>query len=135
MLFTAHATFGAAIATHIGGPISLPLSFASHHLLDRIPHWSKESRLLKTIDVFFALIFTNYIAQLHPGTSLFIWACAALSCLPELDSTLLKYPRFSENVYLQRFHKWHLSVQKRTNKLTGLVLQLLVVIFSLFLSV
>lgn len=41
MLETPHALVGAAIATKIPNPaISLPLAFASHFVLDMIPHWN-----------------------------------------------------------------------------------------------
>lgn len=40
MTATGHALVGASIATQIPNPwISLPLSFLSHFIIDKIPHW------------------------------------------------------------------------------------------------
>jgi len=41
VLETPHVVVGAAIATKIANPfISLPLAFASHFLLEKVPHWN-----------------------------------------------------------------------------------------------
>jgi hypothetical protein len=44
MLETPHVAIGAAIATKIPNPLlAIPLAFASHFILDRIPHWNPHS--------------------------------------------------------------------------------------------
>ncbi len=44
MLETPHVVIGAAIATKIPNPLlAIPLAFASHFILDRIPHWNPHS--------------------------------------------------------------------------------------------
>ncbi len=41
MIEIPHVLVGVAIATKVGNPaLAIPLSFASHFVLDRIPHWN-----------------------------------------------------------------------------------------------
>lgn len=41
MLQTPHVVIGCAIAINVGNPyLAIPLSLASHFVLDRVPHWN-----------------------------------------------------------------------------------------------
>lgn len=144
MLITPHATLGAAIAVQVGGPIALPLAVASHFALDMIPHWqavlfpykpTPKAWVVLVIDLFFSLVFVHYIAQIHPGQSLFIWTCAALAVAPDLDSIVSLTPKPLKNIYFKRFYQWHVRIQRETPKLSGLIPQVIVVILSIFISV
>lgn len=102
MLELAHALTGGVLAYRIGNPaLSLPLSFASHFLLDLLPHWnphlSKEKKMhgfisqktifLVTLDCFIGLVLGLFIAfKSLPDLSKFITVVAGcfFGILPDL---------------------------------------------------
>ena len=76
MTATAHALIGGAIAASVPDPgLGLSLSFASHPLLDMIPHWDfglgwrKKNKALLFFQASFDLIFGVVIAFLLFGKS------------------------------------------------------------------
>ena len=101
MLETPHVVVGAAIAYHVPNPlIAIPLAFASHFVLEKVPHWNphlntelkkygkvtSQSTKIVIADVTLSLIAGFYIASLvlpnyaHAATILL--ACFA-SVLPD----------------------------------------------------
>lgn len=55
MLETPHVLIGAAIATKVGNPfLAIPLAFASHFVLETVPHWNPhlntETKKIRTSD-------------------------------------------------------------------------------------
>ncbi len=108
MTATAHALIGAAIATKFTNPVlGIPLSFASHFLLDKIPHWDvmtndetkSHNRIVleSAADVILSSILVTiflviYLMTRQPNSSL------ALT-----DIALATNPLFVFNIYLCAF--------------------------------
>jgi hypothetical protein len=108
MLETPHVALGIAIATKFPNPwISIPLSFASHFVLDKLPHWNPHtytetvknggpSRSTITVAVVDGLISLGlgfgfaYKALPNQALALTIIACSFASVLPDVS----KYPFF-----------------------------------------
>jgi len=93
MTATAHALVGAVIATKFVNPfVGYPAAFASHFLMDAIPHWDfgtnwrKKSRLRlfieSTIDVVvgFALVFVLFRNLVDP---VYLWSMVVMAQLPD----------------------------------------------------
>ncbi|AKM83419.1 hypothetical protein A2422_00935 [Candidatus Woesebacteria bacterium RIFOXYC1_FULL_31_51] len=149
MLETPHVALGIAIATKIPNPwIAVPLAFASHFLLERIPHWNphlntetekygkptKKSTIIVTIDVVISLILGFFVAySKFPNSllSLNILLCSFASVLPDI----MEGPYFFlgvRNIFLSKWIKLQKSIQVDTNFTLGFTTQIITVIASLF---
>lgn len=149
MLETPHVAVGAAIAVSMANPaLSLPLALGSHFLLDRIPHWNphtyteiaqsgklqNNSLIIASIDAVCALILGLSIAySLNPDyKKMFIVILASfLSVLPDLIKSpfyLLK----CKNRLLKKYVDFERSLQVETNVYTGMFIQLIVVLGSIW---
>jgi len=102
MLETPHVVLGAAIATKIPNPyIAIPLAFASHFILERVPHWNphlnteikkhgkvtKQSTIIVAIDVLLSLFLGTFIAiQVLPNSPHFwtIMVASFAAVLPDV---------------------------------------------------
>ncbi len=148
MLETPHVAVGAAIATKIPNPfISIPLAFASHILLDRIPHWNPHfytetkkygrpkttSTALAGADVLIALALGIAIAALalpnyaHAAT---ILAASLASVLPDL----IKSPFFflkKQKGLIQRWVVFERSLQVETTFAVGMFTQAAIIVASI----
>jgi hypothetical protein len=119
MLETPHVLVGAAIATHFPNPlIAIPLAFASHFVLETVPHWNphlntetkkfggptKKSTIIAGVDSSIALISGTFIAwqaQPNTGQAVLILACCLAAVVPDL----IEGPYF--------FLKWRTSWAKK----------------------
>lgn len=108
MLETPHVAVGIAIASKFPNPwIAIPLSFASHFVLDKVPHWnphlytetqktgkpSMQSTLIGASDIVLSLVLGGVFAiRAMPNTNmaLLILACSFASVL----SDVVKYPYY-----------------------------------------
>ena len=145
MLETPHVIVGAVIATKIQNPaLSLPLAFASHFVLEKVPHWNPHlntekrkfgkvtwtSTKIVIIDVVCSLIIGTYIASnvlpdyLHFITIMFACFIAALPDIVEGPYFFLNF----ESKVLQRWIAFHKSIQVDASILPGLLTQLVIVI-------
>lgn len=103
MTATGHALIGASIATQIPNPwIAIPLSFLSHFLIDKIPHWdpmtNKATKTKKQIYIETALdIIIGYIlvAMIFLG-----WFQVADPILVFISAFAAQLPDFLEAPYL-----------------------------------
>ena len=148
MLETPHVALGIAIAVKTGNPwVALPLSLASHFLLDRVPHWNphfytetqkfgkpkKISTYIAIADEVVAIALTLFMAyKFMPdiNKSLLILTCSLLSVLPDQ----IKVPYFFCNRRLGIIKKWvdfERGIQVEVKPLWGILTQILVVISSL----
>lgn len=144
MLETPHVAIGAAIATKIPNPfIAIPLAFASHFVLEAVPHWNphivtetkkfgyptKKSVVIIVIDSTLALILGSFIAyQALPNTghAVTILAASFASVLPDL----IEFPYFFLKTKINLPKSWvdfHRSLQEHATPLWGLLTQLLIV--------
>lgn len=144
MLETPHVFVGAAIATKIPNPlIAIPLAFASHFILETVPHWNphlntetekyghptKRSTVITTADSLIALgsgLTIAYQAMPNVGQALTIVAASFFSVLPDL----IEGPYFFLKMRKSWMKKWisfQKSLQTDTNPVWGLLTQILVI--------
>lgn len=149
MLETPHVFIGAAIATKIPNPlIAIPLAFASHFVLEMIPHWNPhlntevklygrptgKSTLITAVDSTIALVSGSIIAfQNFPDKSKVILVLA--SCFFAVLPDLLEAPYFFLHIKSKFTQKW-IAIQKRiqndTSVIPGLITQILILIGVIF---
>jgi len=148
MLETPHVFIGAAIAAKIPNPfIAIPLAFASHFLLEMVPHWNphlnsetekfgqptRRSTVITTIDSTLALASGSFIAyQALPnvGQAVLILACSFAAVLPDV----LEGPYFFLKMRTAWIKKWvafQKSIQSDTTPFWGLLTQTLIIIASI----
>lgn len=149
MLETPHVALGAVIARAIPNPfISVPLSFASHFILDMVPHWNphlnteikkfgklKNSTLyIITLDLVLALAFTLFFtskALTDQNMAINILLCSFASILPDV----VEGPYFLfgyKNKYLDIWMKFQKRIQVDANLFWGLLTQFLLLGVSIF---
>jgi len=149
MLETPHVALGIAIAVKSGNPwVAIPLSLASHFLLDRVPHWNphfytetlkfgqpkKISTYIAIADELIAIALTLFMAyKFMPDAnkSLLILICSLLSVLPDQ----VKIPYFFCNRRFGFIKKWvdfERSIQVEIKPFWGIVTQIVVISSSLF---
>lgn len=149
MLETPHVVVGAAIAVKIVHPaLAIPLAFASHFVLEKIPHWNphlnhekqkyghptKSSTTIVLVDATLALLTGSFIAyKALPNTALaatIFFACFA-SILPDL----IEAPYFFLNVKSKIITRWisfQKTLQENTGVIHGLINQLVIVAAGLW---
>jgi len=145
VLETPHVVVGAAIATKIVNPaLALPLAFASHFILETIPHWNPHlntetekygqptpaTTKIVILDLIASLTLGGYIAlRALPNTShaLTILAACFMASLP--DTVEAPYFFFHiRNETLKKWIKFQKSIQEDTTILPGLISQGLIII-------
>lgn len=149
MLETPHVFVGAAIATKIPNPwIAIPLAFASHFVLEMVPHWNPhlnfetqkygrptpKSTKLVIFDSTTALICGSAIAYGalpdagHAATILF--ACLA-SILPDLIEAPYFFLRIRNNV-IKKWIAFQKSLQSDASPAAGLLTQFITILAAIF---
>lgn len=125
MLETPHVALGVAIALKTGNPwVAIPLSLASHFLLERVPHWNphlnteiktygkltNKTKFIIAIDTTLALALGLFIAyKALPDTNLFL--TIILSAFTSILPDLLESPYFFFGVK-NKYMKWWIDLQK-----------------------
>ena len=149
MLETPHVIVGAAIAIKVVNPaLSLPLAFASHLLLEKVPHWNPHintekntlgkvsSKSVKIIifDVVLALISGTLIASRYlPDTRRFavIMAACFFAVLPDL----IEAPYFflnAKSLFFKKWIKFQKSLQADAEVFPGLMTQAATILAALW---
>jgi len=149
MLETPHVFIGAAIATAIPNPfIAIPLAFASHFIMDMVPHWNphlntemdmfgkttRRSTAITAIDSTLALVSGSFIAyQALPnfGQAILVLACCFASVLPDV----IEGPYFFLKMKSKWVTKWitfQKSLQNDTAWYWGLATQLITIAAVIF---
>lgn len=149
MLETPHVFVGAAIATKIPNPwIAIPLAFASHFVLEMVPHWNphlnsetqkygyptRKSTALVIFDSVTALICGSTIAYSalpdvgHAATILF--ACLA-SIIPDLIEAPYFFLRI-RNKIIKRWIVFQKSLQSDASPIAGLLTQFITILAAVF---
>lgn len=145
MLETPHVIVGAAIATHVVNPaLAIPLAFASHFILEKVPHWnphlnsetekygrpSKQSTYIVIADVIVSLTLGGFIASRalpDYGHTLTILLAAFAAVLPDV----LEGPYFFLNMRSQIVKRWinfQKSIQVDIPIIPGLITQVITVL-------
>jgi hypothetical protein len=147
VLETPHVIVGAAIATHVVNPaLAIPLAFASHFILEKVPHWnphlnsetekygrpSKQSTYIVIADVITSLALGGYVAsRAIPDwghTATILAACFA-AVLPDI----LEGPYFFLNMRSEIIKKWikfQKSIQVDIPIIPGLITQVITVLLA-----
>lgn len=144
MLETPHVAVGAAIALKIPNPlISIPLAFASHFILDRVPHWNPhfytetqklgkptgKSTTIAIVDSTLALAMGTAVALTALpdwGRVVTILAC----CFASVISDQIKIPFFFCKKRAGFYKKWvdfERSMQIEVPFIPGVLTQLIVI--------
>lgn len=144
VLETPHVVVGAAIAAKIPNPlISIPLAFASHFVLEKVPHWNphlntekkKYGKVTRTstkiviVDVFLSLVLGGLIASRalpDTGHAITILFASFASALPDV----IEGPYFFlnwESKFIKRWVKFQKSLQVDVSVVPGLITQLVTV--------
>lgn len=148
MLETPHVLVGAAIGTTVANPyLALPISLASHFVLDKVPHWnphlntdleksgrvSRKNTLFVIADASLALLSGTMIASLGlPDKRAFVFVL--LSCLVAVLPDVVEAPHYFLNLrnkHITRFIKWQKSIQNDTGFFWGITTQIFVIFASL----
>jgi hypothetical protein len=148
MLETPHALLGAAIAVKLGNPaLSIPIAFASHFILERVPHWNphlyteteefgkptSRSTAIATVDSIVALTGGSLIALSQlPNlymtlTVLFTAFAAVIPDVIEAPYLFLNYKK----PWLKKYILWQKSIQVDAGLYLGLLTQFLVIASTL----
>ena len=151
MLETPHVAVGIAIASKIPNPwLAIPLSLASHFILDKVPHWnphlytetqklgrpSKKSTTLEIIDISAAFILgSTFAIKALPN-----WQMAVLilsASFTSVASDVVKYPYYYfpnfRPKWLVRWVKFERSMQvDAKSPFWGLLTQALVIFAALY---
>ena len=151
MLETPHVAVGAAIASQIPNPlISIPLAFASHFVLELVPHWNPhlntelkrfgkvtdKSTKIVAIDVVLSIAVGSFIAyQTLPNSAhaASILVASLASVLPDV----VEAPYFFLKMKSKAIYRWIVfqkSLQNDTNVFFGLATQLATIIAALWWS-
>ena len=149
MLETPHVVVGAAIASKIANPLlSIPISFISHFVLEKVPHWNphlntetekygkptKKSTIIAALDITTSLVIGSLIAyKAYPNTaqSINILACCLMASLPDI----VEGPYFFlgyRNKILKKWIEWQKSIQIDTKFIPGVISQLTTIFVSLY---
>ena len=149
MLETPHVVVGAAIASKIANPfLSIPISFVSHFVLEKVPHWNphlntetekygkptKKSTIIAALDITTSLVIGSLIAyKAYPNTaqSINILACCLMASLPDI----VEGPYFFlgyRNKILKKWIEWQKSIQIDTKFIPGVISQLTTIFASLY---
>jgi hypothetical protein len=126
MVATNHAVTGALIGLSLGHPVALPLAFASHFVLDAIPHYGDDNKRIATrsfviqllIDAAFCGLLVLTLALKGPANWLLAASCAFLAASPDF----MWIPKFlharrgnkegKSHSSVIRFHTWVQWFQK-----------------------
>ncbi len=140
VLETPHVIVASAIAYKIGNPyLAIPLSFASHFVLETVPHWNphiltelkkfgavtQKSKLIIVVDVLLAFVSGFFIASTtlpdtsHFWTILFSGFFGVLPDLIEAPYFFLKW----KNKFLEWWIKGQKALQSDAPPFTGILTQ------------
>lgn len=150
MLETPHVAVGVAIATKFPNPwIAIPLAFASHFVLDKVPHWnphlytetqksgkpSNQSTVISILDITSSFVLgSSFAIKALPDTkmAILILACSLASVL----SDVVKYPYYYFGLrqkFLVDWVKFERSIQVDTKSaFWGILTQAGVILASLW---
>lgn len=149
MLETPHVIVGAAIATRMVNPaLAIPLAFASHFVLEKVPHWNphlntetekygkptKQSTKIVILDVSASLAVGLFIAsRVLPDTGYFvtILTAAFAATLPDI----IEGPYFflgMRNKIIKRWILFQKSIQEDTTIVPGLATQIVTVLAAFY---
>ncbi len=131
MLLVAHTLAGAVVGLAIPNPaVSAPIAFATHILLDAIPHWNYPVPKAKTLRSFWQSFGPDMVATILVSTGILVWFWSAWpfvvwgivwACLPDFLTLYRKTKPWS--VWLKGYYRLHNRVQWEVARGPGLAIQ------------
>lgn len=120
MIATNHALTGALLGLSIGHPVALPLAFASHFVLDAIPHYGDDNKRIARASFVLQLLadaaFCGLLVLLLALSGTVNWPLAALCAFLAASPDFMWIPRFlrarkgekesKPTNPVVRFHSW-----------------------------
>lgn len=150
MLETPHVSVAAAIATKVANPaLSLPLAFASHFILDKIPHWNPHTftetrKFGKPSGKTTKIAFVDSVTALTIGLgvayfslpdlkkAVIIVAACFLSVLPDVSKIPYYYFGVRDGIS-KKWVNFERSLQEDTKTpLMGILIQLTLIVVSFY---
>jgi hypothetical protein len=149
MLETPHVFIGAAIAAKIPNPfIAIPLAFASHFVMEMVPHWNphlnsetekygqptRRSTVITAIDSTLALAsgsFMAYQALPNVGHAVLILACSFAAVLPDVMEGPYFFLRL-RTTWIKKWIAFQKSIQSDTTAFWGLLTQAITILAVIF---
>lgn len=115
-----HALSGGLIGKFIPWPLGIPLAFASHFVLDMLPHYgiphhrrdiSRFWKIFFILDFFASIGLAVWAIGNHHYA---IYACGQAAVLPDFVwvAKVLKYRSFHLGHHNSRYEKWHIRIQR-----------------------
>lgn len=149
MLETPHTVVGAAIAFKIPNPyIAIPLSFASHFVLEKVPHWNphlytetkkhgkvtRQSTAMVVLDVILSLtigiaIASNVLPNTNHAMTILFSSFAAV--LPDVVEGPYFFLGLKNNL-IKKWIKWQRSIQTDAKPFWGLTTQIITIVVALW---
>jgi len=147
VLETPHVVVGAAIATRVVNPaLAIPLAFASHFILEKVPHWNphlnsetekfgaptRKSTYIVIADVAASLVLGGFIA----ARALPDWGQTATilaACFAAVVPDVLEGPYFFLNMrskIIKRWIKFQKSIQVDVPIVPGLITQVATILLA-----
>lgn len=141
MLETPHALLGAAIAVKTGNPLlAIPLAFASHFILEKVPHWNphlnneikkhskitRQSTIIVIVDATCALVSGSAIAlSFLPDWKMVLTVLFSsfFAVLPDLIEAPYFFLKKRNSPFIKKWIKFQKSVQSDAPPLLGLLTQ------------
>lgn len=150
MLETPHVVVGATIAAKVGNPfLAIPLAFASHFVLDKIPHWNPHfytemkkygkpttaSTTLAVVDCFVALgagllIAASFLPDWNMAA--LVVACSFFAVLPDQVKTPFFFFKKARKGLLSKWVMFERSLQVDASFWPGVATQVLIISASLW---
>lgn len=149
MLELPHVLLGAAIAVKFQNPvIAIPVSFASHFVLDLLPHWNphinrevekfgkpaRKSVAIILVDSTLALIIGTTIA-FTKGTDTLLFLTILASCFAAVLPDVVEAPYYfmgKKTFVIEKWISWQKSIQNDVAPIPGLASQLAIIVASLW---
>lgn len=143
MLVTTHFLTGAAIASVSHDPlVFIPVAFASHFVLDTIPHsqsaykpWVVTNKVvvMEVFDVTLAVAIVLFLTC-DLGLSNNLWLGAIAGSLPDVDGLFYVKPlrNFLKKPLIKTWAKFHESIQNETPQFLGKATQFVAITVSLW---
>lgn len=144
MLETPHALVGAAIAVKIGNPIlSIPLAFASHFVLEKVPHWNphlnketekygkptRQTTIIVIADSSLALILGSSIAFSQPTITMIIGTLLSsfAAVLPDLMEAPYFFLKARNSKFIKKWIHFQKGIQVDAPPFLGILTQILTI--------
>lgn len=117
-----HAAVGGLLATFLPLPVAMPVAFASHFVLDALPHYGIPHKRRDRSLAWKVIGAMDFLAAwlILGGLSLFVWdrpdifLCGLIAASPDFVWVfrILRQRSFDLSHNTSRFDRWHVAIQR-----------------------